>query len=322
MNYDSLLSQLATLHQESLGRAVSAVNQALVLRNWAMGAYIVEFEQKGEARAAYAAKLLTRLSKDLAERGLSGVSRPELIRCRLFFHLYPQLDGRIRSSLPNILLNNLEESSLEICSPVASKSSPTPLSSATILQLSWTHLCEFIKLDDPWKRAFYENECLKGKWSDSGQDGTSSEPQRGCPPPARGCAEERGATPGDATRHPQTPTGFRLCSLTRKKNRTRRNPVGIGNQSPDTRGRRCANPGLEAAIPLGLNIKPHQNRAEIMMKQTSAASIPLHRLCALGVLDQQLFVSRYLVALPKQEVLQHLLENDREQLSQDSGDQT
>ena len=33
------------------------------------------------------------------------------------------------------------------------------------MELSWSHLLEFIRLDDPWKRAFYENECLKANWS-------------------------------------------------------------------------------------------------------------------------------------------------------------
>lgn len=42
---------------------------------------------------------------------------------------------------------------------------PTPLSPERILQFSWTHLIELLRLDDPWKRAFYENECLLGAWS-------------------------------------------------------------------------------------------------------------------------------------------------------------
>lgn len=33
------------------------------------------------------------------------------------------------------------------------------------MRLSWTHLQELIRIDDPWSRAFYENECLKGRWS-------------------------------------------------------------------------------------------------------------------------------------------------------------
>ena len=42
---------------------------------------------------------------------------------------------------------------------------PTPLSSGALLGLTWTKLQELIRLEDPWKRAFYENECLKGNWS-------------------------------------------------------------------------------------------------------------------------------------------------------------
>jgi hypothetical protein len=33
------------------------------------------------------------------------------------------------------------------------------------LCLSWTHWIELLQLDDLWKRAFYENECLNGTWS-------------------------------------------------------------------------------------------------------------------------------------------------------------
>jgi predicted nuclease of restriction endonuclease-like (RecB) superfamily len=33
------------------------------------------------------------------------------------------------------------------------------------LRFSWSQLQAFISLDDPGKRAFYENECLKGNWS-------------------------------------------------------------------------------------------------------------------------------------------------------------
>jgi predicted nuclease of restriction endonuclease-like (RecB) superfamily len=57
---------------------------------------------------------------------------------------------------------------LPISSPLMRKSDaalPTPLKPQQILQLSWTHLVELLRLDDPWKRAFYENECLLGAWS-------------------------------------------------------------------------------------------------------------------------------------------------------------
>jgi len=44
---------------------------------------------------------------------------------------------------------------------------PKPgLNPARLLQtLSFTHIVELIKVDDPLKRAFYEIECVKGTWS-------------------------------------------------------------------------------------------------------------------------------------------------------------
>jgi predicted nuclease of restriction endonuclease-like (RecB) superfamily len=42
---------------------------------------------------------------------------------------------------------------------------PTPLKPEQLARISWAHFLELIRLDDPWKRAFYENELLKGHWS-------------------------------------------------------------------------------------------------------------------------------------------------------------
>ena len=47
----------------------------------------------------------------------------------------------------------------------ASPELPTPLQLDLLLRLSWSHLQELVRIEDPWKRAFYENECLKGRWS-------------------------------------------------------------------------------------------------------------------------------------------------------------
>ena len=49
--------------------------------------------------------------------------------------------------------------------PPATASGPQPLPPDRVLQLTWTHLLLLLRLDDPWKRAFYENECLAGGWS-------------------------------------------------------------------------------------------------------------------------------------------------------------
>jgi predicted nuclease of restriction endonuclease-like (RecB) superfamily len=42
---------------------------------------------------------------------------------------------------------------------------PPLLPAEILLRLSWSQFVEFIRLDDPWKRLFYQNECLKGGWT-------------------------------------------------------------------------------------------------------------------------------------------------------------
>lgn len=44
VHYRQLLSAIAQAHTSAVGRAAAAVNQGLVLRNWLVGAYVVEFE--------------------------------------------------------------------------------------------------------------------------------------------------------------------------------------------------------------------------------------------------------------------------------------
>jgi hypothetical protein len=65
MNYAGLVKAINSATSQLQGRAASAVNQALVIRNWTVGACIVEFEQSGKDRAKYGARLLERLAGDL-----------------------------------------------------------------------------------------------------------------------------------------------------------------------------------------------------------------------------------------------------------------
>lgn len=181
MSYKALVKAIQSAHHEMKGHAVVAVNQALVLRNWVIGAYIVTFEQQGADRATYGAQLLPTLAIDLGGRGVPGCSREMLGRMRLFFRYYPQMISLIRSPVvtkfmapTNVLaqirspavtkfIGNSVGSVYEI--PESDLKGVTPLQTEAVLRFSWTHLQEFVRLSDPVKRAFYENECLKGNWS-------------------------------------------------------------------------------------------------------------------------------------------------------------
>lgn len=159
------------LHRSTQAQAAAAVNRNLILRNWLIGAHLVEYEQHGEDRAAYGAGLLERMAGDLRDHGVNGLGVSMLRLTRRFFELYPQIrqSAIVESALaalPEIRQSLITESAAAATAVVApGPRQPTPLPPARVLCLSWTHLIEFIRIEEPWKRAFYENECLRGNWS-------------------------------------------------------------------------------------------------------------------------------------------------------------
>ena len=168
MKYDALISTIADTHQHAQAGAAVSINRHLILRNWLIGAYLIEFEQCGEDRAQYGSGLLQRISSDLKERHIPGTSADVLERMRQFYSFYPQLSAEIsatlsRKSLPYLSLHSKNISAIP--SRKSSEQTPSPLPSKTLLLLSWSKFVEFIHIDDPWKRAFYENQCLKENWS-------------------------------------------------------------------------------------------------------------------------------------------------------------
>jgi predicted nuclease of restriction endonuclease-like (RecB) superfamily len=168
MDYKALVKGILALHRDLVGRAALAVNQALVVRNWMIGGYLVEFEQKGSDRAAYGQGLLRRLAADLGSRGIKGSSPDMLERMRLLFRYYPQLATDFSAPARNLARRKFRSDQASISAPPVRKSdadSPAPLPAAVLLRLSWTHLADLVRIDEPWKRAFYETECLKGNWS-------------------------------------------------------------------------------------------------------------------------------------------------------------
>ena len=188
MNYAALIKAISAATTQLQGRAAAALNQALVIRNWMVGAWVIEFEQTGKDRAKYGTRLLETLAQDLKARGLKGLDERSLLDCRSVYRLYPQIPGSVTpefktfghgsvipgSVTPELakLLRNQQVLSNESrrSHAVAIRGSLTPelpsaLESAQVLRLSWTHLQELIRIDDPWKRAFFENECLNSRWS-------------------------------------------------------------------------------------------------------------------------------------------------------------
>lgn len=169
-DYKQLKSTIEGIHEELQSSAAKAVNQALTIRNWLIGFYIVVYEQNGEDRATYGQGLLKSLASSLSE--IKGIDERSLRRFRQFYLCYPHIAEAIRGSLPPVLGESLNRGSLPpISDDLQKKDSAIPQSqphvpaNKILAKLSYTHIEQFLRLEDPLKRTFYEIECLKGTWS-------------------------------------------------------------------------------------------------------------------------------------------------------------
>lgn len=171
-DFASLVAAISEAHRSLAAQAARAVNVSLTLRNWLVGAYIREYEQRGADRAQYGESLLERLSQALAETGAVSYHPRELRRCRAFYLAYPEIRGTL-SPESSVLLNSVAWALLAGDSAMASMQSiggtlPPELSilpQRLVQSLSFSHFAELLAIDEPLKRRFYEIECLRGNWS-------------------------------------------------------------------------------------------------------------------------------------------------------------
>ncbi len=156
-NYSTLITDLASFIEQGRKVAVRYVNTALVATYWLMGKRIVEYEQKGKERAEYGEKLLQKVSKDLNRKFGRGFSPDNLEAMRRFYLSYPL---RISETLSRKLEGRKSET--------LSRNSEITLTMQPLTErfiLSWSHYRLLLRLEEPFKREFYEAECISGNWS-------------------------------------------------------------------------------------------------------------------------------------------------------------
>ena len=127
-DYEVLVKSISGSYVIAQTKTVNAVNANLLEVYWEIGKYIVEFEQKGSAKAEYGKKLLENLSRDLSSMHGKGFSHSNLKRMRQLYGTYS----------------------------IGAKPSH---------QLSWSHYVELLKIDDPLERNFYEKQAILENWS-------------------------------------------------------------------------------------------------------------------------------------------------------------
>jgi DUF1016 N-terminal domain len=93
MKFPDLISQISKIDEIGRLAAGRTLQRILSLRNWLMGASIVEFEQAGEDRAQYGQRLMHTLAQALGEAGCQGLSASNLKNFRQLALAYPGLDA-------------------------------------------------------------------------------------------------------------------------------------------------------------------------------------------------------------------------------------
>jgi predicted nuclease of restriction endonuclease-like (RecB) superfamily len=88
-----LIGQLRRLIIEARAQAVRSVDVIQVKTCWEAGRYIVEFEQGGQARAAYGKALLSQLAEQLTAEFGKGFDASNLRYMRLFYQAFPNCDS-------------------------------------------------------------------------------------------------------------------------------------------------------------------------------------------------------------------------------------
>lgn len=176
MKFTDLVTSISGVDGAARLSAGQTLQQMLSLRNWLIGAHIVEFEQIGEDRAAYGENLMERLAASLQASGCRGLSARNLKNFRQIALGYPGLDFAAlvhRSGLSFLEIRQTSAESVPLQFPALVRR-------AGALQLPWrdadwtaqlfttmtfSHLLELSRIEDVTRRAFYELHCLKERWS-------------------------------------------------------------------------------------------------------------------------------------------------------------
>lgn len=62
MKFNELELAIKEVHSSLQKNTIKAINRNITIRNWLIGYYIIEFEQKGEDRAKWALLIITTLT--------------------------------------------------------------------------------------------------------------------------------------------------------------------------------------------------------------------------------------------------------------------
>ncbi len=167
LDFERLVELCRQAHEETRRSAARAADAYLVTRNWLLGRYIVEYEQRGADRSTlYGEKLIERLANELTASGLKGCSPTNLRKFREFYRAYPEIrqtpSVESIANLPPEIQQTVSVESLRTSTGIASALSS---SMDNRFSLGWSHYVTLLTIGRAEERAFYEVEAAQSQWS-------------------------------------------------------------------------------------------------------------------------------------------------------------
>lgn len=130
---DDIGADAKRIIEDSQKAAHSAVNVALVARNWLLGKRIADEILRGSDSAEYGANIVVSLAKRLTREYGRGFSKTNLYQFLGFYRAFPNIFQTASGKSTRLL--------------------------------SWSHYCVLIQIADVDARAWYESEALSEHWS-------------------------------------------------------------------------------------------------------------------------------------------------------------
>ena len=115
-SFGDLTSIIQSTHDAALSSAVKAINRLQTMRNWLIGYYIVEYEQHGKDRAEYGAKLLKKLEERVNRKGINITL---LKNSRSFYLHYPQMAENLVPAISPTVSDQFKTSGKKIISSLS-----------------------------------------------------------------------------------------------------------------------------------------------------------------------------------------------------------
>jgi hypothetical protein len=168
MKLNELVNIIQATHQQTEKSAWQQVNMNLSMRNWLIGYYLYQFEQKGNSRAGFGIQLYKKLAGHLKKKNVKGMSFTNLHLFKQFYLAYPQFVQTVSEQMKKGQIQIVQTLSEQFKSSKKSVKSVVSVQDhhlGLITKLSFSHFVEMLKIEGETKRFFYETECVRNNWS-------------------------------------------------------------------------------------------------------------------------------------------------------------